>query len=43
VSPTAAPHVIREMILARFVDPEGVPGGHQDLGNASDPSNQTGD
>jgi hypothetical protein len=43
VSPTAAPHVIREMILARFVDPEGVPGGHQDPGNASDPSNQTGD
>jgi hypothetical protein len=40
VSPTAAPHVIREMILARFVDTDGVPGGHQGTGNASDPSDK---
>jgi hypothetical protein len=40
VSPTAAPHVIREMILARFVDMDGVPRGHQDTGNASDPSDK---
>jgi hypothetical protein len=40
VSPTAAPHVIREMILTRFVSPDGVPGGHQDMGNTSDPSDK---
>jgi hypothetical protein len=40
VSPTAAPHVIREMILARFVDPDGAPAGHRDTGHASDPSDK---
>jgi hypothetical protein len=30
VSSTAAPHVIREMILARFVSPDNATGGHQD-------------
>jgi hypothetical protein len=30
VSSTAAAHVIREMILARFVSPDDVSGGHQD-------------
>ncbi len=36
VTPTAAPHVIREMILTRFVDMDGVPGELQDPGNAAD-------
>jgi hypothetical protein len=35
VSPTAAPHVIREMILARFVIPDGESEGHHDTGNTS--------
>jgi hypothetical protein len=35
VSPTAAPHVIREMILARFVSPDDASGGHHDTGSAS--------
>ena len=37
VSPVAAPHVVREMILTRFVSPDGVAGGHHDMGNTSDP------
>jgi hypothetical protein len=36
VSPGAAPHVVREMILTRFVSPDGVSGGHHETGNASD-------
>lgn len=36
VSPTAAPHVIREMILTRFVSPDGVSGEHEDTGELSD-------
>jgi len=40
VSPTAAPHVIREMILQRFVSPDEMSGEHQGPGNASDPSDQ---
>jgi hypothetical protein len=36
VSPTAAPHVIREMILTRFVSPDSALEGRQDMGNASD-------
>ena len=43
VSPTVAPHVIREMILERFVDLNDVPGGHQDAGDASDPSDKRAD
>jgi hypothetical protein len=35
VSPTAAPHVIREMILTRFVSPDGESEAPHDLGNAS--------
>jgi hypothetical protein len=35
VSPTAAPHVIREMILTRFVSPDGGSGEPHDIGNAS--------
>jgi uncharacterized protein (DUF2336 family) len=38
VSPTAAPHVIREMILSRFVSLDHESGGYQDAGNPSDPS-----
>jgi hypothetical protein len=38
VTPTAAPHVIREMVLTRFVDPEAVAGGHQEMGEAAEPS-----
>jgi hypothetical protein len=38
VSPTAAPHVVREMILSRFVSIDRELGGYQDTGNASDPS-----
>ena len=36
VTPMAAPHVIREMILARFVSPDGGSEGHHDTGNAAD-------
>jgi hypothetical protein len=35
VSPTAAPHVVREMILARFVSPDDGDEAHHDTGNAS--------
>jgi hypothetical protein len=35
VSPTAAPHVIREMILTRFVSPDGGSKGYDDTENAS--------
>jgi MoxR-like ATPase len=38
VTPTAAPHVIREMILTRFVDLDDMARGHQDTGEATDPS-----
>jgi hypothetical protein len=38
VSPTAAPHVIREMILSRFVSLDHESGGYQDAGSPSDPS-----
>jgi hypothetical protein len=38
VSPTAAPHIVREMILSRFVSIDRELGGNQDSGNASDPS-----
>ncbi|HSF30351.1 MAG TPA: hypothetical protein VLK82_07755 [Candidatus Tectomicrobia bacterium] len=41
VSPTAAPHVIREMILSRFVDPAATPAGYHDTGNASDATDAT--
>jgi hypothetical protein len=40
VSPTAAPHVIREMILARFVSPDGELGMQQDTDDASDPADK---
>jgi hypothetical protein len=40
VSPTAAPHVIREMILARFVSPDGGLGMQQDTDDASDPADK---
>jgi hypothetical protein len=33
VNPTAAPHVIREMILSRFVSPDDALEGHQDAGD----------
>jgi hypothetical protein len=33
VSPAAAPHVIREMILTRFVSPDGVSGERDDTGD----------
>jgi hypothetical protein len=36
VGPTAAPHVLREMILTRFVSPDGNPEEHQDSGELSD-------
>jgi hypothetical protein len=36
VSPSAAPHVIREMILTRFVSPDGELGDPDDGGEASD-------
>ena len=36
VDPTAAPHVIREMILGRFVSPDGLSGEDQDTGDRSD-------
>jgi hypothetical protein len=36
VSPTAAPHVIREMILSRFVSPDRLPGDDRDTGEAQD-------
>jgi hypothetical protein len=36
VSPTAAPYVIQEMILSRFVDPDATPGGSQVTANPSD-------
>jgi hypothetical protein len=35
VSPTAAPHVVREMILTRFVSPDGESEGQHDTGDAS--------
>ena len=35
VSPTAAPHVIREMILTRFVSPDAGSKGYDDTENAS--------
>ena len=35
VSPTVAPHVIREMILTRFVSSDGGDDGHHDTANAS--------
>jgi hypothetical protein len=35
VSPTAAPHVIREMILTYFVSPDGGSGEQSDTGSAS--------
>jgi hypothetical protein len=38
VSPTAAPHVIREMILSRFVSPDREFGESQDARDASDSS-----
>ena len=38
VSPVAAPHVVREMILARFVSPDGASGGHHETGDAPDPA-----
>ena len=40
VSPTAAPHVIREMVLARFVSPDGDLGMQQDTDDASDPADK---
>jgi hypothetical protein len=40
VSSTAAPHVVREMILSRFVDPDGTPGGYRDSGSASGASDK---
>ncbi len=40
VSPTAAPHVIREMILSRFVSLDRELEGYQDAGGTSDPSDQ---
>jgi hypothetical protein len=40
VSPTAAPHVIREMILARFVSPDGELGMQQDVDDTSNPSDK---
>jgi hypothetical protein len=40
VSPTAAPHVVREMILSRFVDLDGTPGGYRDTGGASGASDK---
>jgi hypothetical protein len=36
MSPTAAPHVIREMILTRFVSPDGGSGGRRGTENPSD-------
>ena len=36
MSPTAAPHVIREMILTRFVSPNGGSGGRHGTENPSD-------
>ena len=41
VSLTAAPHVIREMILDRFVSLDDASRGHQDAGSTSSPTNQT--
>ena len=35
VSPTAAPHVVREMILTRFVSPDDGSRGHDDTESAS--------
>jgi uncharacterized protein (DUF2336 family) len=40
VSPTAAPHVIREMILTRFVSPDGESRGQHDTGNAAGPADK---
>jgi hypothetical protein len=40
VSPVAASHVVREMILTRFVSPDGVSGGHHGTGNAPDPADK---
>jgi len=40
VSPTAAPHVIREMILTRFVSPDGESEGQHDTGNAAGPADK---
>src|ERR671931_687015 len=40
VSPSAAPHVIREMILSRFVSLDDEFGGHQDTESASDSSGE---
>ena len=36
VSPAAAPHVVREMILTRFVSLDEISGEHQDTGELSD-------
>jgi MoxR-like ATPase len=36
VGPSAAPHVIREMILSRFVSPDGISGEPPDTGELSD-------
>jgi hypothetical protein len=38
VSPAAAPHVIREMILSRFVSLDRELGGYHDTGDGPDPS-----
>lgn len=40
VSSTAAPHVVREMILSRFVAPDGTPSGYRDTGSASGASDK---
>jgi hypothetical protein len=40
VSPTAAPHVIREMILSRFVSLDRELGGSQDTVDGPDPSDR---
>jgi hypothetical protein len=40
VTSTAAPHVIREMILTRFMSPDGESGEPHDTGNATDPADK---
>ena len=40
VTPTAAPHVIREMILSRFVSLDREPAKHHDSGETSNPSDK---
>jgi hypothetical protein len=40
VNPVAAPHVVREMILSRFVAPDGTPSGYRDTGSASGASDK---